>query len=118
MRYPHLLVILTPAAVDPAEPSTPEEGWNPPAPEEEPVIVYTGRADVQDVGESVVYDTSKTEQESEAVAFLENERLIKDIRSGMTATIVWNPDADGSETDDAVVEAVTRLDGTLKLRLV
>lgn len=111
MKYPHHLLITTPGEGEAIE--DPETGtYTPP----EPVVVYDGRADVQDVGSSVVYGQDNVSKNSEAVAFLEKESVISSIKSGMAVVVTWNPDGSADDTEDAVVESITRLDGTVGLR--
>ena len=85
MTYPHWLTIAVTAAGAPAPGGDADTGeWAEGAADP----VYDGEADVQDVGESVVYGQDKTTDESDAVAFLGDEGAIENIAIGMTARIV------------------------------
>lgn len=124
MRYPHYIRISKPGA----GPSTqdPRAGQFEPAPGE---VIYSGAADVQDAGESVTRGET-VQQESEAVIFLADESLIPFIEDGMTVQVWWvNPppvEAIGADPlpedvepeDDAIVEKVVRLDGTINVRFL
>ena len=113
MRYPHWIRITTPGEGEPVE--DPEAGtYTPPDPE----VIYDGPADVQDVGAEVIYGVDQTTKRSGATAFVEDESIIPLVRSGMSVVITWNPGEDPLQTEDAVVETVTRLDGTIGLKRV
>lgn len=125
MKYPHWIRISKPGS----GPSTqdPRGGVYTPAAGE---VIYSGEADVQDVGESVVRGADVQTEESEATIFLADESVIPLLETGHTIEIWWtnpapvgvagsDPLPDGVEAeDDAVVTKVVRLDGTLGARFV
>lgn len=107
MRYPHRLRCERPGEGGDQDPDT--GAWTPVPPS----VVYDGAADVQDEGETIRRDAEgRPVQVSEAVAFLEDESKIGEIRPRDVAHITWE---DGATADAEVLKAV-RLDGKLHLR--
>jgi hypothetical protein len=107
--YPHLILISASPEASPIQ--DPDAGSFIPG---EAEVIYYGWGDCQDIGEALVYGQDAPNQESEAVIFLAEEDAIWNIKSGMRASIVFDPET-GLHIRDALVERVTIFDGTLKV---
>jgi hypothetical protein len=131
LRYPHRLVITRPAPVEaPAGGGSGAGGavddgggfgggYDAPTPSEPGAVltVLDTRADVQDVGEATPRRaTGLPMLNTQATAFLADERKVMDVEPGDHAVVTWNPGAADERTSDAEVLFARLHDGTVMLR--
>ena len=114
MDWPHKLRIAR--ATAPGGGSQNDDGvWLDNADQDDDTVVYDDKADVQDAGKALERDNlGSPTNPSSAIAFLKDERKIKDIKPGDVAEITWE---DGTK-DKATVLRVRRIDGALALKNV
>jgi hypothetical protein len=114
MDWPHKLRIAR--ATAPGGGSQSDDGvWSDNAGQDDDTVVYDSLADVQDAGKTLERDNlGSPSNPSTAIAFLKDEKKIKDIKVGDVAEITWE---DGTK-DKATVIRIRRIDGALALKNV
>jgi hypothetical protein len=116
MNYPHQITVYRPAGNADPTPivQDPDTGHTADSDlTDDNTTVWTGRCDVQDIGEVLKRDPAgQPVLESDATCFLAKERAVTLVEDGDLVTITW----EDQTTSDAQVLSRRRLDGVLALR--